>query len=54
MREMLTIAQAAERWAVSPDWIRDQIAAENLRKYRAGRRIIRVAAEDVDALFQTS
>ena len=54
MSEMLTIAQAAERWGVHPSFIRGQIAAKRLRVYRAGRRIIRVAADDVDALFQPS
>ena len=47
MSEMLTIAQAAERWGVHPSFIRGQIAAKRLRVYR-------VAADDVDALFQPS
>lgn len=49
---MLTLAEAADRWNVSPDWVRDQIAGKRLIAYRSGRRIIRVRQSDMDGLFR--
>lgn len=46
----LTITQAAKRWNVSTDFIRQEIARNNLPAYRAGR-VIRVHCADLDALF---
>lgn len=47
---MESIPQGAERWGVSPDWIRKLIAAGDLKIYRCGR-VIRFRPEDLDALF---
>ena len=49
-RQMLTIAQAAERWQIGQRTVRREIALGNLRSYRMGR-IIRIDPDDLDALF---
>ena len=43
----LTIPQAAELLAVSPDTIRRMIARGELRAYRYGPRVIRIDPEDL-------
>ncbi|MCI1749116.1 MAG: hypothetical protein LKI24_14205 [Acidipropionibacterium sp.] len=45
-----TIAEAAERWNVSQDWIRKRIADGSLRMFR-NSRVIRLDPHDVDNLF---
>lgn len=45
-----SIAQGAERYSVSQDWIRRRIAAGDLKIFRAGR-VIRFRPEDLDGLF---
>lgn len=48
-----TLQGAADRLGVSTKTLRRRIAAGELRAYRCGNRIIRLRAEDVDALMRT-
>lgn len=43
--------QAAARWQVSRDFLRDKIAEGKLPAFRASRKVLRVRIADVDALF---
>ncbi|WP_257477624.1 helix-turn-helix domain-containing protein [Acidipropionibacterium jensenii] len=47
-----SIPEQAERWGVSTDWVRKQIASGALKIYRRGK-IIRIKDADMDALFTT-
>lgn len=50
---MLTLAEASEYVGVHPKTLRRRIADGHLRAYRmAGSRLIRVKADDLDALFR--
>jgi excisionase family DNA binding protein len=53
MTVWLRIADAAKRAAVSEPTIRRAIAAEKLKAYRVGPRLVRLRAEDVDAWITT-
>lgn len=50
--EYLTIAEAAARYHVSPDYIRRRIIDGSLPAVRSGRRIIRVNSVDLERLFR--
>lgn len=50
--EYLSIAEAAERYHVSRDYIRDRIIDGSLPAVRSGRRIIRVRSIDLGHLFR--
>lgn len=50
-RKFISQEAAAERWDVSVDTIRRQIAAGKLTGYRLGGRIIRVDQAELDACF---
>lgn len=47
-----SIPEQAERWGVSQDWVRKQVASGALKIYRRGR-VIRIKDADMDALFTT-
>ena len=47
-----SLAQAAERTAVSVKTLRRRIAAGKLRAYRYGPQVIRVEPNDVDLLMR--
>lgn len=51
-RELITIAEAAERLHCGNQTIRDLIARGQLPAYRIGDRLIRVYLDDVDALLR--
>lgn len=51
-QEYLSIAEAAERYHVSRDYIRHRIIDGSLPAVRSGRRIIRVATADLMLLFR--
>ena len=48
----LSLDQAAERLNVSKRTIRRAIAAGELPAYRMGQRVVRVKADDVEALLR--
>lgn len=50
--QFLTIAEAAARYHVSRDYIRDRIIDGSLPAVRSGRKIIRVGAADLEHLFR--
>lgn len=52
MPTRISIPQAAQRWGVHPTTIRRRIADGSLTAYRSGKRLIRLDAGDVDALFE--
>ena len=47
----LTIKQAAEAWGLHPNTIRNLITRGQLKVSRLGRNIIRIDANDLNALF---
>ena len=50
--EYLSIAEAAARYHVSRDYIRDRIIDGSLPAVRSGRKIIRVSSVDLEHLFR--
>lgn len=52
LSEYLSIAEAAEVYHVSRDFVRDRINDGSLRALRSGRRIIRIASADLQRLFR--
>ncbi|MCC6497736.1 MAG: excisionase family DNA-binding protein [Propionibacteriaceae bacterium] len=50
--EYLSIAEAAARYHVSRDYIRDRIIDGSLPAVRSGRKIIRVNSRDLERLFR--
>lgn len=50
-RELISIAEAAERLNCGDQTVRDMIARGHLPAYRIGGRMIRVDVVDVDALL---
>ena len=49
-QQHLTINQAAERLGVHPVTVRRYLARNILRGYRIGPRMIRIRADDIDAM----
>jgi len=50
--EYLSIAEAAARYHVSRDYIRDRIIDGSLPAVRSGRKIIRISAAELEHLFR--
>lgn len=50
--EYLSIAEAAARYHVSRDYVRDRIIDGSLPAVRSGRKIIRVSTSDLEHLFR--
>ncbi len=50
--EYLSIAEAAARYHVSRDYVRDRIIDGSLPAVRSGRKIIRVSSVDLEHLFR--
>jgi excisionase family DNA binding protein len=51
-RRLYSIQEAAQFYRVHPDTIRRRISSGQLTAYRLGGRIIRVDADQVDALLR--
>jgi hypothetical protein len=47
----LTIQQSAETWGLHPNTIRNLITRGQLKAYRLGSRVIRIDANELNALF---
>lgn len=47
----LTVREAAQRWNVHPNTIRNAITRGRLKASRFGARIIRIRVADLDAIF---
>lgn len=51
-RQLTTLQDAADAYAISVDTLRRRIAGGELTGYRMGRRVLRVDLAEVDALFR--
>ena len=49
---LITIADAAARWQVHPRTIRRRIAEGSLTAYRVGPHLIRLDADELDAMLR--